>query len=119
MGGSYPFEGLFHPLFILSAYPPSDPRNVPSNANYTVLGPYPWTSPPFGSLTQPAQYNPYYVVPHSYYTIPVIASAGPNKNFGLQPPQSAGAPNPMLPDGTGDDNDNIYSYRLRLGAAGN
>jgi hypothetical protein len=50
--------------------------------------------------------------------MPVIASAGPNKSFGLV--QRGGAiPNPMQSDGSGDDNDNIYSYRLRLGAAGN
>src|SRR5262249_39905345 len=34
MNGVYPFETLFHPIFTLSAYPPSDPRNVPSSVNY-------------------------------------------------------------------------------------
>jgi hypothetical protein len=55
--------------------------------------------------------------------VPVVASAGPNKSFGLQL-FSAGAPNAMAPikpgnQGYGDDADNIYSYRLRLGAQGN
>jgi hypothetical protein len=69
------------------------------------MGPFPTT--PF----------PYWIVPYEYYTFPVIASAGPNKSFGLvQTP--AGAPNAMSPDNSGDDNDNIYSYRLRLGARG-
>jgi prepilin-type N-terminal cleavage/methylation domain-containing protein len=78
--------------------------------------------------------------PKEYYMIPVIASAGPNKNFGLYPAFDTSGqspypkplwPNPMLPippiDTTnygpgygmsGDDSDNIYSYRLRLGARG-
>jgi hypothetical protein len=118
MNGTYPFETLFHALFIISAYPPSNTNNVPADPSYAVLGPYPSISPPFGSLVQPAAYNPYYIVPHSYYSMPVIASAGPNKSFGLLQ-TGAGGPNPMAPDGTGDDADNIYSYRLRLGAAGN
>jgi type II secretory pathway pseudopilin PulG len=123
MNGAYPFETLFHAIFIISAYAPSDTRNVPADPNYTVLGPYPAISPPFGSLVSPAAYNPYYIVPHSYYSMPVLASAGPNKNFGLlQVP--AGTPDPMAPialgyPGYGDDADNIYSYRLRLGAPGN
>jgi hypothetical protein len=57
------------------------------------------------------QYNPYYIVPHTYYSLPVIASGGPNKSFGLIVPS-------MGSDGSGDDSDNIYSYRLRLGARG-
>jgi prepilin-type N-terminal cleavage/methylation domain-containing protein len=121
MNGSYPFETLFHPVFTIWQYAPGDPRNpanMPANSNYTVLGPYPATSSPFGSLLAPVQYNPYYVIPYSYYSLPVIASAGPNKAFGLSQPGGA-IPNPMVSEGTGDDSDNIYSYRVRLGAAGN
>jgi prepilin-type N-terminal cleavage/methylation domain-containing protein len=117
MNGSYPFESIFYALFIISPYAPSDTRNVPSDPNYAVLGPYSAFIPPFGSLLQPAPYDPYYVVPHTYYSVPVIASSGPNKSFGLLPPQP-GLPNPMASDKSGDDNDNIYSYRLRLGARG-
>jgi prepilin-type N-terminal cleavage/methylation domain-containing protein len=61
--------------------------------------------------------------PTEYYLVPVVASAGKNKSFGLfaayqSPAVQPGIPapywpNPMLADGTGDDNDNIYSYRLR------
>jgi hypothetical protein len=43
---------------------------------------------------------------------PVVASAGKNKSFGLVFPPSL-VPNTMVSDNTGDDNDNIYSYRLR------
>jgi hypothetical protein len=86
----------------------------------------------------PPLYLPWPPYPHEYYMIPVVASAGPNKVFGLYNtapypalnpltspyPSQALWPNPMLgiqaPDvGVGDDNDNIYSYRLRLGAPGN
>jgi hypothetical protein len=111
MNGSYPFETLFYPLFLISAYPPSDSRNVPSDPSYTVLGPYPSIGGPYGSIQFPMQYNPYYIVPHTYYSLPVIASGGPNKSFGLIVPS-------MGSDGSGDDSDNIYSYRLRLGARG-
>jgi hypothetical protein len=61
-------------------------------------------------------------IPREYYMIPVVASAGKNKSFGLYPAFDASGvspfagpywPNGMIPDGTGDDNDNIYSYRLR------
>lgn len=80
-------------------------------------GPLPGTTDANGNLI------PYYVWGYEYYTVPVIASAGPNKSFGLQS-FPAGAPNAMAPinpanPGAGDDSDNIYSYRLRLGAPGN
>ena len=79
-------------------------------------------NPPVPPLFQP---NPPF--PKEYYMVPVIASAGPNKSYGLLPAVNTFGspypspfwPNPMLPDGSGDDNDNIYSYRLRLGAQGN
>jgi len=46
------------------------------------------------------------------YLQPVIASAGPDGDFGLDPVT-------MAPTGTGADGDNIYSYRLRrTGARG-
>jgi hypothetical protein len=117
-GPIYPFETTFHALFIPSPYPPSDSHNTPYGPNYSPRGPFTAISPPYGSLLKPFKWDPYYVVPHAYYSMPVIGSAGPNKSFGLLP-ASAGTPDPMAPDGVTDDaNDNIYSYRLRLGARG-
>jgi hypothetical protein len=61
-------------------------------------------------------------IPQEYYMIPVVASAGKNKSFGLLAAYDASKvspfpapywPNGMIPDNTSDDNDNIYSYRLR------
>lgn len=49
--------------------------------------------------------------PRAYYSTPVVASAGKDGNLGINGPF-------MAPDGTGRDNDNIYSHRLRLGARG-
>jgi hypothetical protein len=68
--------------------------------------------------------------PYAYYMVPVIVSAGPNKKFGIAPPSAPIDPNtgqpaagpwpdPMQSDGTAASNDNIYSYRLRLGGSGN
>lgn len=80
--------------------------------------------------------------PVSYYTVPVVASAGPSAGtkqsnepylnvyelMGLPAPQDiapgAGLPAALLPDpmnmanGTADSLDNIYSFRMRLGARG-
>jgi hypothetical protein len=67
----------------------------------------------------------------AYYMVPVIVSAGPNKKFGItaapapldpatgNPAMTGPWPDPMQLDGTSDSNDNIYSYRLRLGGSGN
>src|SRR5262249_14849370 len=44
------------------------------------------------------------------YLTPVIASAGPDGDFGVDPVT-------MAPAGTGADGDNIYSYRLRRSGA--
>jgi hypothetical protein len=80
-------------------------------------------NPPVPPLFTP---NPPFAV--EYYMIPVVASAGPNKSWGLYPAYDTTAispypkplwPNGMISDGSGDDNDNIYSYRLKLGAPGN
>lgn len=51
-------------------------------------------------------------VRQAYYTVPVVWSKGPDKQPGL-------TLDTMLPDGTGKgyDNDNIYSFRLRLGGS--
>jgi hypothetical protein len=57
----------------------------------------------------------------SVYMVPVIVSAGPNQNLGIDtPPQSGNAllPDPMSIINQDAANDNIYSYRLRLGARG-
>jgi prepilin-type N-terminal cleavage/methylation domain-containing protein len=43
--------------------------------------------------------------PYEYYMVPVVASGGPDKKFGLTQPT-------MVQDGK-DSNDNIYSYNLR------
>ncbi|HLJ94176.1 MAG TPA: prepilin-type N-terminal cleavage/methylation domain-containing protein [Gemmataceae bacterium] len=80
--------------------------------------------------------------PTSYYTVPVVASAGPTTNpalnnqstvyqlMGLPPPQElpplamptlppALLHDPMnLAAGTSDSQDNIYSFRMRVGARG-
>jgi prepilin-type N-terminal cleavage/methylation domain-containing protein len=71
--------------------------------------------------------------PQPLFVAPVICSAGRNNNLGLAqqltlvPPISAGSANPyqspllpdlMIPDGTGNDFDNVYSFRLRQGARG-
>jgi hypothetical protein len=47
---------------------------------------------------------------------PVIASAGADGKTGISNPPgwpSNPGPDPMTPDGTGADKDNIYSYRLQ------
>jgi prepilin-type N-terminal cleavage/methylation domain-containing protein len=53
---------------------------------------------------------------YAYYMVPVLVSAGPNSQLGLTsqtkttaPPYS---PGPMDPDGSNNDSDNIYSFRL-------
>jgi prepilin-type N-terminal cleavage/methylation domain-containing protein len=70
------------------------------------------------ALYKPNQPNTRYAC----YTIPVIASWGPNGKPGLQNFTTAPAPNAMTPDpgpAAADANDNIYNYRLqRLGARG-
>jgi len=122
-----PFEMQCHSLFTKPPLPGTQ-----------TVGPFPWTSgpvpyPPTNIVPPPT----YYVGAYEYYMIPVVASAGPNKRFGLYttlsmnppPPNqweygaelNAGAfaaPDPMKPDGSTDDSDNIYSFRLRLGARG-
>jgi prepilin-type N-terminal cleavage/methylation domain-containing protein len=70
--------------------------------------------------------------PAAYYMVPAVASAGPNLNFGLDltpgvgsplvsggPPSGGMAVLPVTLSSTAvnDSNDNIYSYRLRLGGA--
>ncbi len=107
------FDNTLHSLTQMrSATPPG---------TWPYVGPspqgFPPTGGPFGSPTNP-QPGYYFVWGYEYYTVPVIASAGPNKGFGLTK-FPAGAPNAMTADPTGDDSDNIYSYRLRLGAPGN
>jgi prepilin-type N-terminal cleavage/methylation domain-containing protein len=81
--------------------------------------------------SQSIQANPY-----EYYMVPTLVSAGPNKKFGILPPQQPyinpnpmGSPvvqpapgpwpDPMQIDGTSDSNDNIYSFRLRMNGKGN
>lgn len=52
----------------------------------------------------------------SYYTVPVIASAGKDGKWGLTTTVTSASPEgmqSMTSDGTSDGNDNIYSYRLR------
>jgi prepilin-type N-terminal cleavage/methylation domain-containing protein len=110
-----PFEHQLHPLVW---------QGTPPNPTW-FAGPYPGNSGPFPDPTLPPTAT--YLVPaYEYYTIPVVASAGPNKSFGIGPttlynPTSGvlfSNPNVMKSDGSTDDNDNIYSYRLRLGARG-
>jgi prepilin-type N-terminal cleavage/methylation domain-containing protein len=59
---------------------------------------------------------------YAYYMIPVIVSAGPNSQLGLTPQTKTTAPpyspGPMDPDGTNNDSDNIYSFRLLPPGAG-
>jgi prepilin-type N-terminal cleavage/methylation domain-containing protein len=131
------FESQCHSLIQIKSTTPPDltwPYVPPTGTAF------PWNSGPFPNQPPPAPPAPYYVWAYEYYTIPVVASAGPNKNFGiyfpsLTPNPATGTcfsvPNPMVsisPTDTnnygsgigayGDDNDNIYSYRLRLGARG-
>jgi len=118
-----PFEFQLHSLVQIKATTPPDltwPFVPPTGTGF------PWNSGPFPN--QPGAPVPYYVWAYEYYMAPVVASAGPNKNFGLSFPSLSvntttgtcfSVPNPMDIDGSGDDADNIYSYRLRLGAAGN
>jgi prepilin-type N-terminal cleavage/methylation domain-containing protein len=60
--------------------------------------------------------NPW--VPRSNYMIPVIASAGRDGQWGLQRPTVPTAPDPMTIDLTHHADDNVYSFRLRLGGRG-
>lgn len=53
------------------------------------------------------------VWPRVFYSIPVVGSAGRNKQFGL----SVGTMDPSPPNNT-LMNDNLYSYRLRIGGKG-
>jgi prepilin-type N-terminal cleavage/methylation domain-containing protein len=115
---SWVFETTFHPLYALSAGAP------PWNSPWPFLGQVPNLGAAFPAFDGPFNNTPYpyWIVPIEYYTFPVVGSGGPNKSFGLtQTP--AGAPNSMASiqpgnPGAGDDTDNIYSYRLRLGARG-
>jgi prepilin-type N-terminal cleavage/methylation domain-containing protein len=56
--------------------------------------------------------------PKGLYLVPVIASAAKDGKLGMQPRANPLRPDPMMPLASGDDYDNIYSYRLRLGARG-
>jgi prepilin-type N-terminal cleavage/methylation domain-containing protein len=58
--------------------------------------------------------------PKGAYLVPVIASAGKDGQLGMQPRPTPLQPDPMMPlnDSNHYDYDNIYSYRLRLGARG-
>jgi hypothetical protein len=124
-----PFEMQCHSLF----------NGNPAIGAPISVGPFPWTSGPVPNPPTTIVPPPTYTCwDYEYYMAPVVASAGPNKRFGLSlvsPPAAdptpgygvplnviaTGAfakPNPMKSDGSGDDNDNIYSYRLRLGARG-
>jgi hypothetical protein len=110
---NWPFENLLHPLWWIAPNPPSLPGfNGLPDPNWAVLpgGPFTINTGPFGG--NPNNPNPYNVVAYGYYMEPVVASGGKNKSFGIFFPPSL-LPNTMTPDGTGDDNDNIYSYRLR------
>jgi prepilin-type N-terminal cleavage/methylation domain-containing protein len=49
----------------------------------------------------------------AFYMQPTIASRGKDNLLGLTWPASSLAPDPMAGDGTRNDSDNIYSYRLR------
>jgi prepilin-type N-terminal cleavage/methylation domain-containing protein len=123
-----PFEITLHSLVQIQA-------TTPSNSTWPFVPPsgpaFPGNSGPIPNGVSPITSRPYYVWAYEYYMVPVIASAGPNKNFGLTP-FPAGTANPMqailatdtnnygAPIGAfGDDSDNLYSYRLRLGAQGN
>jgi hypothetical protein len=55
--------------------------------------------------------------PYAYYLVPVIASAGPDRVLGIQP-ISVDQPDPMQIAIQNNENDNLYSYRLRLGGKG-
>jgi hypothetical protein len=97
------FETYCHPLFTLQRNAPADGRPYqPFNS-----APYPVGSGPY-----PTYPFPYYVWGYEYYMVPVVASAGKNKSFGFDP-SSLATLYGMKPDPTGDDQDNIYSYRLR------
>jgi prepilin-type N-terminal cleavage/methylation domain-containing protein len=120
-----PFEKQCHSLFSYTG-----PNTPPAGSPIPFVGPYPWTSPPVpqGVWTGPPPPPlTYYVWGYEYYMVPVVASAGPNKSYGISFPSlnnpAPGVlfsfPNPMKPDPTGDDADNIYSFRLKLGASGN
>jgi hypothetical protein len=125
-----PFEVQCHSLFT---------KVSPAVGAPVSVGPFPWTGGPAPNDPTPIVPPPTYLVwDYEYYMAPVVASAGPNKRFGLSlvkpliadPTPGYGVPlnviatsrfsfpNPMKSDGSGDDQDNIYSYRLRLGARG-
>lgn len=62
----------------------------------------------------------------SRYTVPVVASSGPDKklgfdtwNPGVPDPMSIGIPTAVVPGNPNDENDNLYSFRLSLGGKGN
>jgi prepilin-type N-terminal cleavage/methylation domain-containing protein len=54
-------------------------------------------------------------VPTSYFSLPTVVSAGRNGRLGLVPPAVSQT---MASDPTADANDNVYGFRLRLGARG-
>jgi hypothetical protein len=118
-------------------------QNLPDKVNNPTY--FQWMlhfiSYPNPNSNQPPLYQILPPIPQEYYMVPVVASAGPNKSFGLYPVTPTNIsnspypsplwPNPMLPilptdtnnygpgfGVSGDDSDNIYSYRLRLGARG-
>jgi len=119
---------------------PLDPKGLLLSSRWNTPAAYaarggPWA---FEKLLHPIRNGN---SPASYYTVPVVASAGPTAGtkspnqpylsvydfMGLQPPHEnpppAGLPtslmhDPMVANGTSDSFDNIYSYRMRLGARG-
>lgn len=85
-----------------------------------------------GATASPGDPNRQAFLPWSYFTVPVVSSAGPNSAMGyklwsyppifqpqlptpLYPLPPALWPNLMQPDGTEATLDNIQSYQLRLG----
>ncbi len=127
---------------VFSRWPTDD---LELNKNGPETGPWRDPEDPTGTLSdplwikpQPSTYAKFSQIAHdtgsqmSFKLTPVLMSAGPDKEYGLvtldNSPQQWGSkpfaslkpdktnPDPVIANGT---NDNIYSYRLRLGGSGN
>jgi prepilin-type N-terminal cleavage/methylation domain-containing protein len=100
-----------------------DPEGTLSDAGWILAGAGP--SPNYLAFYNQIHPLPYGLTPTaaslttrgSYYLVPVVSSFGPNKRSGLADFFMTPATTPSAE--VGADNDNIYSYRHRLGGKGN
>jgi prepilin-type N-terminal cleavage/methylation domain-containing protein len=88
-------------------YDPTDPEGLLSAAVTTPAGLVPWYNSVGGQAFQALCH----AVPSGNYMTPVVMSYGRNGRPGVLWPN-------MAYDGTPDSDDNIFSYRLRLGGRG-